>query len=154
MTRWRFAGVLVLVSSLMVSAQKLRQDEQAERSKLIAFENAWNQAQIHRDGEALNLLMGDRYIFTKWDGTLMNKATFIADNKDPTVQTDVLANEGVDVYFYPGVAVVTGIYHFKGTNRGKSFDHYGRFTDTWISSGGQWVCVAPHASLGKKPVSP
>src|SRR5712664_1087595 len=117
MTRWRFAGVLVLVSSLMVSAQKLRQDEQAERSKLIAFENAWNQAQIHRDGEALNLLMGDRYIFTKWDGTLMNKATFIADNKDPTVQTDVLANEGVDVYFYPGVAVVTGIYHFKGTNR-------------------------------------
>ena len=93
MMRRRFAGVLVLVSSLMASAQKLPQDEQAERSKLIAFENAWNQAQIHRDGEALNLLMGDRYIFTKWDGTLMNKATFIADNKDPTVQTDVLANE-------------------------------------------------------------
>ena len=66
----------------MASAQKLPQDEQAERSKLIAFENAWNQAQIHRDGEALNLLMGDRYIFTKWDGTLMNKATFIPDNKN------------------------------------------------------------------------
>src|SRR5260370_24082141 len=154
MMRRRFAGALVLVSSLVTSAQVLPRDEQAERSKLIAFENAWNQAQIHRDGEALNLLMGDRYIFTKWDGTLMNKATFIADNKDPTVQTDVLANEGVDVYFYPGVAVASGIYHFMGTNRGKSFDHYGRFTYTWISSGGQWVCVATPASLGKKPVSP
>jgi len=153
MMRWRFAGVLVLVSSVMASAQKLPQDEQAERSKLIAFENAWNQAQIHRDGEALNLLMGDRYIFTKWDGTLMNKATFIADNKDPTVQTDVLANDGVDVYLYPGVAVVTGFYHFKGTNRGRPFDRYGRFTDTWISSGGQWVCVATHSNLVKKPAS-
>jgi len=137
MMRRRFAGALVLVSTLLTSAQVLPRDERAEKSKLIAFENAWNQAQIHRDGEALNLLMADRYIFTKWDGTLMNKATFIADNRDPAVQTDVLANDGVDVYFYPGVAVVTGFYHFKGTNRGKPFDHYGRFTDTWISSGGQ-----------------
>ena len=151
--RLRFAGVLTLVSSLVAGAQVLPKDEKAEKSKLIAFENAWNQAQIHRDGEALNLLMGDRYVFTKWDGTLMNKATFIADNKDPAVQTDVLANEGVDVYFYPGVAVVTGIYHFRGTNRGKAFDRYGRFTDTWISSGGQWVGVATHSNLLKKPVS-
>jgi len=98
MMRWPFAVVLVLVSSLMASAQKLPQDEQAKRSILIALENAWNQAQIHRDGEALNLLMGDRYIFTKWDGKLMNKATFIANNKDPAVQTDVLANNEVDVY--------------------------------------------------------
>jgi len=153
MMRWRFAGVLVLVSSLMASAQTLPQDEQAKRSMLIALENAWNQAQIHRDGEALNLLMGDRYIFTKWDGKLMNKATFIADNKDPAVQTDVLANNEVDVYLYPGVAVVTGVYHFKGTNRGKPFDRYGRFTDTWISSGGQWICVATHSNLVKTPAS-
>ena len=153
MMRRRFAGALVLVSSLVSSAQVLPKDEKAEKSKLIAFENAWNQAQIHRDGEALNLLMADRYIFTKWDGTLMNKATFIADNRDPAVQTDVLANDGVDVYFYPGVAVVTGVYHFKGTNRGKPFDRYGRFTDTWISSGGQWVCVATHSNLVKKPAS-
>ena len=152
--KWLYVGALVLIFATAATAQMPAHDSKADRSLIIALENAWNQAQIHRDGEALNLLMGDRYIFTKWDGTLMNKASFIADNKDPAVQTDVLANEGVDVYFYPGVAVVTGIYHFKGTNRGKSFDHYGRFTDTWISSGGQWVCVATHASLGKKPVSP
>ncbi len=86
MMRRRFAGALVLVSTLLTSAQVLPRDERAEKSKLIAFENAWNQAQIHRDGEALNLLMADRYIFTKWDGTLMNKATFIADNRDPATR--------------------------------------------------------------------
>jgi len=57
------------------------------------------------------------------------------------------------VFFYPGVAVVIGRYHAKGTNRGKPFDHYGRFTDTWISStSGQWVCAASHTNAIKKPV--
>ncbi len=151
MMRRRFAGALVLISTLLTSVQVLPQDERAEKSKLIAFENAWNQAQMQRDGEALNRLVADTYVYTDWDGTLMNKARFIADNKDPGVQISLLVNNGLDVYFYPGVAVVTGAYHFKGTNKGKPFDRYGRFTDTWISSGGQWVCVATHANLVKKP---
>jgi hypothetical protein len=47
--------------------------------------------------------------------------------------------------------VVTGAYHTKGTTHGKPFDHYGRFTDTWIAEGGRWVCVASHTNLVKKP---
>ncbi len=152
MVQRRFAGVLLL-SIFMASAQALSQDERADKSKLIALENAWNQAQIQNAGEALNRLIADTYVYTDWDGTVMNKAEFIASNKDPNVQASLLVNEGVDVHFYPGVAVVTGAYHFKGTNKGKPFDRYGRFTDTWIASAGQWVCVASHASLVKKPTS-
>ena len=118
---------------------------------LIALENAWNQAQMHRDGEALNRLIVDTFVYTDWDGTLLNKAKFIADSKDPSVETTLVANDDVQVYFYPGFAVVTGAYHAKGTNHGKPFDHYGRFTETWIFSEGQWRCVASHTNLMKKP---
>jgi len=89
-------------------------------------------------------------VYTDWDGTLLNKAKFIADSKDPSVETTLVANDDVQVYFYPGFAVVTGAYHAKGTNQGKPFDHYGRFTDTWILSDGQWRCVASHTNLMKK----
>jgi len=149
--RSRFAAVLVLAAGLVASAQVAVVDAKAEKSKLIALENAWNQAQIHRDGGALNKLVADTFVYTDWDGTVMNKAKFIADSKDPSVETTLVANENVDVYFYPGVAVVTGAYHTKGTSRGKPFDHYGRFTDTWILSSGNWVCVASHTNLVKKP---
>ena len=118
---------------------------------LIALENAWNQAQMHRDGEALNRLIVDTFVYTDWDGTLLNKAKFIADSKDPSVETTLVANDDVQVYFYPGFAVVAGAYHAKGTNKGKPFDHYGRFTDTWIFTEGQWRCVASHTNLMKKP---
>ncbi len=151
--KWHCWGALVLACAMSAAAQAPVRDTKAERSMIIALENAWNQAQIHRDGEALNRLVADTFVYTDWDGTLLNKAKFIADSKDPSVETTLVANDDVQVYFYPGVAVVTGAYHAKGINQGKPFDHYGRFTDTWISSGGQWRCVASHTNLMKKPGS-
>jgi hypothetical protein len=48
------------------------------------------------------------------------------------------------------VAVVAGVYHAKGSYKGKPFDHYGRFTDTWVYLNGKWLCVASHTSALKK----
>ncbi len=148
--QWRLVALLVLMAAVLATAQSTHEDSKAEKSKLIALENAWNQAQIHRDGEALNKLVGDSFVYTDWDGTVMNKAKFIADSKDTSVETTMVANDDVNVYFYPGVAVVTGSYHAKGATRAKPFDYYGRFTDTWILNSGQWVCVASHTNLIKR----
>lgn len=139
---------LLLVLCVPLSAQK--RDGAADRSMLIALENAWNQAQIHRDGGALDTLLADKFIYTDWDGTVSNKASFISDMKDMSVETSSVANENVEVFFYPGVAIVAGDYRAKGTNRGKPFDHHGRFTDTWIVSKATWICVASHTNLMKK----
>ncbi|MBI3476066.1 MAG: nuclear transport factor 2 family protein [Acidobacteria bacterium] len=151
--KWILGSILVLACAMVADAQAPVRDAKAEKSMLIALENAWNQAQIHRDGEALSRLIADKFVYTDWDGTLLNKAQFITGSKDPSVDTTLVANNDVDVHFYPGFAIVTGAYHAKGTNRGKPFDHYGRFTDTWISSDGQWQCVASHTNLTKKPAA-
>ncbi len=147
----RRALIFVVCFCTAVAAQV--EDQNAERSKLIALENGWNQAQIHRDGKALNRLLADTFVYTDWDGTVMNKADYIADAKNPAVKTSLVANEGVNVYFYPGAAVVTGAYHTKGTYKGKPFDHHGRFTDTWILSQGEWQCAASHTNLVQKAAS-
>jgi len=142
--------VALLLSSLTVPAQTPIANKDAERSKLIALENAWNQAQIHHDGAALERLITDTFVYTDWDGTLMNKAQFIADAKDTSTDVKSASNTDVNIYFYPGAAVVTGAYHTVGSTKGKSFDHHGRFTDMWILLSGQWVCVASHTNLVKK----
>jgi hypothetical protein len=137
--------VLSALAGVLAHAQS--SDLKAEKSKLIALENAWNQAQVQRDGRALNTLVADSFVYTDWDGTVMNKAEFTADVNDPSVKTTAVVNSDVKVYFYPGVAVVTGAYHTKGKNQGKAFDHHGRFTDTWIYVAGGWQCVASHTNL-------
>lgn len=143
-------AIVLLVCSLAGYAQAPIGNPKAERSKLIALENAWNQAQLHHDGAAMERLVSDTFVYTDWDGTVMNKAKFISDVKDTSTEMTLVANDGVNVYFYPGVAVVTGSYHAKGSSEGKGFDHHGRFTDTWILQEGQWVCVASHTNLVKK----
>ena len=141
----------ILVFALVAwSAIAGAQDSSAEKSKLIALENAWNQAQIHRDGKALTRLVSDKFVYTDWDGTVMTRDKFLSDVKDPSVHTTLVANDDVEVYLYPSVAIVTGAYHAKGKSQGKPFDHYGRFTDTWIMNGDRWQCVASHTNLVKK----
>lgn len=43
--------------------------------------------------------------------------------------------------------MVSGVYHTKGAYKAKPFEHYSRFTDTWIYQNNKWQCVASHTNL-------
>lgn len=135
--------ILALGLTIAAWATEIRPEE----SKLIALENAWNQAQLAKDTKALNELVGERFVYTDTDGTVMNRAAFFADTKNPAYTATSASNDGVLVHLYDGFAIVTGRYHTKGTYKGRGFDHRGRFTDTWVRRGENWQCVASHTSL-------
>jgi len=146
------AAFCLLMFLTWVSAGPARgqQNFSDETSKLMALENAWNQAQIRHDSKSLARLVSDQFIYTDTDGSVMDKSRFLADNEDADYSASVMVNDNVKVYSYPNTAVVAGRYHAKGTYKGKPFDHYGRFTDTWIYLNGIWQCVASHTTaLGK-----
>ena len=139
----------VLLSSLLM-ARDPADDNTADASRLIALENAWNQAQLHHDAKALNNLVSDAFVYTDYDGTVMNKAQFLADMKDPDYRASLIANEDARVISYPNLAIVVGTYHTKGKYKRQPFEHYGRFTDTWLYQNNKWQCVASHTNLIKK----
>lgn len=140
-------GIFLLGTSLLVIAAGPSDDSKVDPTKLIALENAWNLAQLHRDARALDSLVADTFVYTDYDGTVMNKTQFMADIKDPSYTPTFVVNEGEKVFPYQKAAVVIGTYHTKGTYRGKPYEHYGRFTDTWLYEGGMWRCVASHTNL-------
>ena len=141
---------LLWLAVSLAAAQNLPESAQKNKSLLIALENAWNQAQLHHDSRALDELLADTFISTDNDGTFMTKAQFLADNKELSYAPSLMANTDERVFLYGNTAVVAGIYHAKGLNKGKPFDHSGRFTDTWIFLNGKWVCIATHTSALKK----
>jgi ketosteroid isomerase-like protein len=145
----RFILCFVLLGSLLM-ARDPANDATADASKLIALENAWNQAQLHHDAKALNNLVSDMFVYTDYDGTVMNKAQFLADLKDPDYRASLIANDEARVISYPNAAIVVGTYHSKGTYKRQPFDHYGRFTDTWLYQNNKWQCVASHTTLINK----
>jgi hypothetical protein len=140
--------LLWLAGSL--AAQSSTESPHGNEALLLALENAWNKAQLNHDSKALGGLVADSFISTDNDGTFMTKAQFLADNMDLSYAPSLMANKDERVFMYQNAAVVAGIYHAKGLNKGKPFDHYGRFTDTWVYLNGKWLCVATHTSALKK----
>jgi len=150
MMKIRVAVCLLWLAGSLADAQNPAASAPGNKSLLIALENGWNQAQLHHDSKALEELVADSFIRTDNDGTFMTKSQFLADNRDVSYAPSLMANSEERVFLYENAAVVAGIYHAKGLNKGKPFDHYGRFTDTWVYLNGKWVCVASHTSALKK----
>src|SRR6266404_6849932 len=138
---------LLLLSCTLPAARSATNNADADREKLLALENAWNQAQLHHDAAAVGQLLPETFVYTDYDGTVMNKAKFLADVKDTNYRASLMTNDEVQVFPYSNAAIVIGTYHSKGTYKGKPFDHRGRFTDTWLFEKGKWQCIATHTNL-------
>ncbi|HTE89775.1 MAG TPA: nuclear transport factor 2 family protein, partial [Terriglobales bacterium] len=78
-----FIVCLICLSNVIGHSQSPANDSNPDVDRLIALENAWNQAQLHRDPKALNDLVSSSFVYTDYDGTVMNKAQFMADLRDP-----------------------------------------------------------------------
>ena len=140
--------LLALAAVGQAAAQKSRDDSQ--ETKLLIMEHLWNEAQVNRDARVLDAMLGSEFVNTEYDGEVSDKAKFLADIKDPQFKPASLTIQDVKVSMYADAAVVVGIYHTKGTYQGKPYEHFGRFTDTWVYTDGRWQCVASHTSLLKK----
>ncbi|HEY6388550.1 MAG TPA: nuclear transport factor 2 family protein, partial [Candidatus Acidoferrum sp.] len=144
------AAVCYFLVTLCAFAQSSQEVSSADAGKLVALERMWNQAQVVRDSAAIASMIGDKFTNTEWDGEVSDRGKFLADFADPKFQPSIMSIQDVKVEMYSTTAVVTGTYHTKGTYGAKPYEHFGRFTDTWIFQDGKWQCVASHTSLIKK----
>lgn len=136
-----------LLLSVFALGQSSNYRPDSPEGKLLALEKMWNQAQLMRDADALNVLIAPHFVNTEWDGEVSDRQRFLSDIRDPKFKPSVLGIQDVQVILYGETAVVTGTYHAKGSYQGKPYDHVGRFTDTWIRENQRWQCVASHTSL-------
>jgi hypothetical protein len=144
------AAVCCLLAGVCAFAQTPKAVSSTETAKLVALERMWNQAQVIRDATAVASMIGDKFINTEWDGEVSDRGKFLADFADPKFQPSLMNIQDVKVEMYSTTAIVTGAYHTKGTYGAKPYEHFGRFTDTWVFQDGTWLCVASHTSLLKK----
>jgi ketosteroid isomerase-like protein len=139
-----------LLTILSAAAQTSKASSSADAAKLVALERLWNQAQVIRDSAAVASMIGDKFVNTEWDGEVTDRGRFLADFADPKFQPTIMSIDDVKVEMYGATAIVVGNYHTKGTYGGKPYEHFGRFTDTWLFEDGKWLCEASHTSLLKK----
>lgn len=140
------AGLMLLATSLLVAQNTSKTD--SEEGRILALESAWNHAEEQKDAKALDELLSSTLVYTDYDGTIMDKAQFLASINAPSLHPEQIVNESITAHVYGNSApVVTGIYREKGTSKGKPYLRRGRFTDTWVNQNGTWLCVASQSTL-------
>lgn len=138
MTRHR--GMLLWMTALFLCIPLLAQD--SAKARVLALENAWNEAEGNNDAKALAVLTAPTFVYTDADGSFMNKQQFLTSIRQSSPSH--IVNEGMKAESYGDTIVVTGMYREQGSENGKPFVHHGRFIDVWVEKDGQWFCVASH----------
>ena len=138
-------GMYVVMAVLFASSLLPLSAQDSGKARVLALENAWNEAEGHRDVNALAVLLAPTFAYTDADGAFMDKQQFLAGIR--ASGSSQIVNEGMKAESYGNVMIVTGSYREQGSENGKSFTHRGRFTDTWVENDGQWLCVASQETL-------
>jgi hypothetical protein len=138
---------ITLLLACIPGAAQDSADNDSERTRILALENAWNLAEEHKDVKALEGLLASTLVYIDYDGSLMDKAQFMASVKAPSLHPEQIVNEYMTAHLYGSSAIVTGVYREKGTMGGKPYLRRGRFTDTWVYQNSTWVCVASQSTL-------
>lgn len=102
---------------------------------------AFDEAQMHSDGKALQQLLADDYMLANGHGGVEDKAQFIADYTAPGFHLDpYVVHEPVERVWNEG-AVLGGVVTLSGTDAGKRFQVDLRFADVWAKRNGKWQVV-------------
>jgi ketosteroid isomerase-like protein len=144
----RMLLLMVFFSGILFAQQT--SPSEGDEKRIVALENIWNQAQISHDATAMGTMLHPDFVFTDYDGTVMSKPQFLASIHDSSNTLSLEVSDDMKLHRFGDTVIVTGATHEKGKQRGKTYEHYGRFTDTWVRHNGEWICVASQLGLLQK----
>ena len=132
---------LLAVASVMLATCAFALAQGGVEQTVMDLERQWVKAALASKGEALAPLLAADFVSVQSDGTMQNKATYVAMAGKSKWQVNDVSDMKVQVH--GDSAVVTGVWMAKGTDgTGKAFDGKERFADTWVKMpDGTWQCV-------------
>src|ERR1700720_3084857 len=114
------AGVLLLTFVRMGAGAAVTAADKAQA--VINLENAWNYAEERHDGDALRLLLAETFVYTDYDGTIMDRDQWLRKVQSRAKDYLHLSNVEQNARAYGDAVVVIGVYLEKMKIKGKNVD--------------------------------
>jgi ketosteroid isomerase-like protein len=116
------------------------------RAELIAVAHEWDRAMIGNDAGAIGAYMADDWTIVGSDGSVGDKATFLALVGSGALSHDVMESHDMSIRVYGDTAVVVGRGVSAGRYRGQAFREVERTSCVFVRQQGRWRCVLTHLS--------
>ena len=139
-----YITILACATSLALAAQN--SSDLGAKSKILALEYAWDQAQERGDIQALDAIFDNSLVFVDYDGRVLTKPQYLARVTSDSSHLQQIVTESMSVQMFGNTAIVVGTYRAKGLENGTPYLRHRRFIDTWMLIGEHWMCVAAEAT--------
>lgn len=114
--------------------------------ELVGVAHAWDRAMVENDAAEIGRYMADDWTIVGPDGSVGDKATFLALVRSGALTHDVMESTDIDVRLYGDTAVVIARGVSGGNYNGQAFREVERSSSVFVRQGGEWKCVLTHLS--------
>ena len=112
---------------------------------------AYDEAQLTKDGRALDRLLADDYSLVSRAGTVLDKAQFVTHSTDPDFKLLPFTIEKPLHTVWANGAVLGGKVNYRTVDHGREGAQLLLFADIWAKRGGVWRVVYTQVSPAKGP---
>lgn len=141
---------VAVLTVFTIPAISLRAQEKTDEAQLRSLEMEVTNLYKQRKIERIAPLLDDDFVITFEDGSVYSKTGYMSYNAAASVHIEDAETADVKVHLHGNTAVLTGVYHERGEEKGKPYDYRDRFTDVWMKKDGKWRMIASHYALPSK----
>jgi len=132
---------VLLAAMFLIAVHAQVSSHDSDKARVLSLENAWNEAEKHKDSKALNALLASSFAYTDSDGSFMNKQQFLASISASRYNPDQIVNDEMRADPYDHVVIVTGRYREEGTEHGRQAVCPPRAIHRYLDSGEWFLAV-------------
>jgi ketosteroid isomerase-like protein len=145
--RFLLVALVALFSAGMLQAGQAKPNKHDARHEIVLLENAWRNAVLNSDTNAMGALLAEDYMAITASGTLQTKQEFLTSLRTRRIRINSLLLSDRKVRFYGKTAVVTSLAEVQGTNAEGDVSGSFRYTRVYVRDvQGRWKIVSFESS--------
>jgi ketosteroid isomerase-like protein len=145
-----FLKVTSLIAIAFMAAFAARADNVSDKKQILKLENDWVRALKTKDRQFLDKIVAPSFTFIEPDGTVKNRAEYLADRSSDSVETEAFENVDLKVHVFGNFAVASGLAKITERRQGKLYRFRLRWKEMWMKDKGNWQVLTSQAT----PVNP
>ena len=144
------------VIATLVSAPVLAAETAKVEAALMQTEQMLADSLLKHDSAPFKKTLDDTFVFVAPDGSLQQRAAFVADLDNGNLKITSTSNDDMSVRVYGDTAVVSYRSTDKGMYKDTDISGQYRWTDVFVKQKGEWRIVATQGTpiAPMKPVAP
>ena len=135
----------MLMTAPVFGAEPLSNEKQ-----MLKLEDDWVRALVTHDRDVSDKIVAPGFTFIEPDGTVKNRAEYLADRSGNEAETESFQNDQLKVEVFGNSALASGLATIIERRDGKRYRFSLRWKELWRKESGRWQVLVSQAT----PVNP